>query len=199
MSDTISAKSLVYRIAFCLDSRKPVHVKICTLFWKFVLNLVVMIPLVSLIFFVGSIAFTVLGALFAHRYLWKNEQGNTTWFVPYTHWIKIGGRRVWPIWLLALPGLYGLKLIAVEVWDKIWPQFVILQHNVGSHDILFLTFVLISSALAIGTIYYFHSETHRQLSQSFKIWWDNKVCPTIDVTDLPPEKTMTVEEETALG
>lgn len=197
MSDAISANSFVYKVCYGMSSEQPKQVRKCTLFWRFLGMFLLGIPLVIISIALVVTFTTIIGFFFAHRFgFHKDEQI----VVEYSHWPKIKGRRVWPIWLLVLPALYFLGLLAVTLWHKIARQVTAIQHTqIDSHELLFLIAMLLVCGLALGSVYYFHSETHRQLSQSFKIWWDNKVCPTIDVTDLPPEKPMTIEEETALG
>jgi len=197
MSDTISAKSFVYKVCYSLSDKQPKQVRKCTLFWRFLGMFFLGIPLAVIFVFCLMAFITIIGFFGGFRFgFYKGEE----MIVEYSHWPKIKGQQVMPIWLLVLPLLYYLGLLAVTLWHKIKQSLTAILHShVEPGIIVFLALSLLTCGLALGLAYYFHSETHRQLSQSFKTWWDNKACPTIDVTDLPPEKPMTPQEETALG
>lgn len=115
----LKRKSWVFKIAYGLSSegRIPDQVSRCLLFWRTVFMLLVGWPATMFATFVLMLVLFACGFFWGYRPAVFKSDKRSEPLIPIEHWPTIGGRRIWPIWIILaalaifqLPPLIGLAI-----------------------------------------------------------------------------------------
>lgn len=189
----IKKKGFVCQVAYFWgkDFQIPDQTNLCSLFWRFVLNIIPVGIMFTVIFSIAGVILSmasVFGFLFAKR---PGEVRSTTpdgWgMVDYKRWPTIKGRRIYPIWILAFalgwlirdPILLSLRWIfaclsSSEFWMPVGLIFGVI--------VAIILLVIVVVFLRLGFEKVLASETGQLCLGMIKAKKE-KFCPIVEIVD----------------
>lgn len=177
----VKKKGFVMAVAYFFKDKCPTEpVNICTLFWRFTIQLIPALIVLSVMFVLVIPTATVLGFFVARRFNWKMREvpgeSEPPTLIFYDHWLRLKGHRIYPVTpLIAVAGLYGLY--RSYLYRDVVLEFVI-QYKIPLVVVGLLAFLF----FILGLRKFFKTETGR-LVHAWLQAKKEKLCPIVEVVD----------------